>query len=87
MRNKKINKVLVGTVISDKMSKVATVQIEMRKKHPIYKKFVTSNKKVKARNLENKAAIGDKVKMIETRHTSKDVFWKITEILEKVQKG
>jgi small subunit ribosomal protein S17 len=69
------------------MDKVATIQLEIRKRHPLYEKFVTRHKKLKARNSSNEAVKGDVVKIIETRPSSKDVYWKISEIVEKAQKG
>ena len=86
MRSNKPKKTLTGLVVSDKMDKVATIQLEIRKRHPLYEKFVTKHQKLKARNANNEAAVGDTVKIVETRPSSKDVFWKITEIIEKAQK-
>jgi small subunit ribosomal protein S17 len=87
VRSDKPKKTLTGTVVSDKMDKVATIQLEIRKRHPLYEKFVTRHKKLKVRNSSNEAVKGDVVKIVETRPSSKDVYWKITEIVEKAQKG
>lgn len=87
MRSNKTKKTLTGIVLSDKMDKVVTVQLETRRRHPLYEKFVIRHKKLKARNADNEAAKGDIVKITETRPSSKDVYWKITEIIEKAQKG
>jgi len=85
--NKAKKKTFRGTVVSDKMDKVVTVQLEVQKRHPLYKKFVTSHKKVKARDEKNEAGEGDVIKMVETRPLSKETHWKVVEIIEKAQRG
>lgn len=84
MENKKPKKkIVVGTVTSDKMDKTVTVQFEVRKKHPLYKKFVKSYVKIKAHDDKNEASIGDLIKAEETRPISKEKHWRVIEILEK----
>jgi len=80
-------KTAIGTVVSDKMDKAVTVQIVIRKRHPLYKKFVTSHKKLKARDEKNEALPGDVVKIMETRPLSKEIHWRVIEIVEKAQRG
>ena len=46
MEEKKVNhKTIQGVVVSDKMDKTITVLVTSKKKHPIYKKYMTSTKK------------------------------------------
>lgn len=73
---------LVGTVVSDKMQKTVVVAIEDRKMHPIYKKVVSTTKKVMAHD-ETGAPIGAVVRIVETRPTSKRKRWAVEEILEQ----
>ena len=80
-------KTIIGTVVSDKMDKTVTIEIETRKRHPIYKKFVKKHTKIKAHDEKNEAVMGDLVKVIETRPISKEKTWRIAEILERVQEG
>ncbi|HAP54971.1 MAG TPA: 30S ribosomal protein S17, partial [Spirochaetaceae bacterium] len=47
-KEKKSKLVLQGIVASDKMDKTIVVEIRMRKLHPLYKKYVTRSKRVKA---------------------------------------
>ncbi len=87
MKKSKPNKrIIVGTVVSDKMDKTITVELEIRKRHPIYEKFVKKHSKIKAHDSKNEAAVGDIVKMIETRPISKEKTWRVVEILEKSAK-
>jgi len=88
VKDKRPNKkTIVGVVVSDKMDKSVSVELETRKRHPLYKKLVKTHSKVKAHDEKNEAAIGDLVKLVETRPISKDKCWRIVEILEKAQRG
>ena len=80
-------KEIVGTVISDKMDKAVTVKWEVRKKHPLYKKYMTWHKNLMARNENNEATAGDTVRIRESRPLSKRISWKVIEIVKKAQKG
>lgn len=70
--------VKVGTVVSTKMQKTVVVEVKMRKKHPLYKKFITRSKKIKARD-EIGVKVGQTVKIIETKPFSKQVQFKVME--------
>jgi len=74
-------KQLTGMVVSDKMEKTVVVEVETRKRHPIYHKVIKKRKKFKAHN-EVGAKTGDVVKIEETRPMSKTKRWKVLEILE-----
>ena len=78
-------KVKIGKVISNKMDKTIVVAIEYSTKHPLYGKVVKRTYKLKAHDEENVCAIGDKVKVMETRPLSKDKRWRLVEIVEKVK--
>ena len=74
-----------GKVVSDKMDKTIVVAIDTRSLHPLYKKYVTVTKKVKAHDEKNDAHIGDTVRVIECRHISKDKCWRLTEVVERAR--
>lgn len=76
-------KVYVGRVISDKMDKTITVLVETQKKDTLYGKRVKYSKKYKAHDEENKAKIGDVVRIMETRPLSKDKRFRLVEIVEE----
>lgn len=76
-------KVRVGKVVSDKMDKTIVVTVETYKKDPLYGKRVKYTKKFKAHDEENKAKVGDIVKIMETRPLSKDKRWRLVEIVEE----
>ena len=88
MKGNKVNKkTVVGTAVSDKMEKTIVVEQEVRKMHPIYKKFVKQHTKLMAHDHNNEAAIGDVVKIVEIRPKSKKKSWKLVETIEKAQRG
>ncbi|MBO4584288.1 MAG: 30S ribosomal protein S17 [Clostridia bacterium] len=80
-----LRKERVGKVVSDKMEKTIVVAIEEHVKHPLYKKVVKRTYKLKAHDENNECAIGDIVRVMETRPISKDKRWRLVEIVEKAK--
>jgi small subunit ribosomal protein S17 len=80
---KEQRKVLVGRVTSDKMDKTIVVQVERIKRHAQYGKVLRLHKKYKAHDEQNRAHMGDLVKIIESKPISKEKRWALVEILEK----
>ncbi|MDY0081860.1 MAG: 30S ribosomal protein S17, partial [Ignavibacteriaceae bacterium] len=74
-----------GVVVSNKMDKTITVAIERRVPHPIYKKFFKKTTKLMAHDEKQECALGDKVKIMETRPLSKNKRWRLVEIVEKAK--
>ena len=86
MEEKQVNhKIVRGEVVSDKMDKTITVLVTSKKKHPIYKKYMTYTKKYKAHDEKNEAHIGDTVDIIETRPLSKDKYFRLVRIVERAK--
>ncbi|MCQ2555746.1 MAG: 30S ribosomal protein S17 [Clostridia bacterium] len=86
MEEKKINhKTIQGVVVSDKMDKTITVLVTSKKKHPIYKKYVTYTKKYKAHDEKNDAHVGDTVEIQETRPLSRDKYFRLLSIVERAK--
>ena len=86
MEEKKVNhKTIQGVVVSDKMDKTITVLVTSKKKHPIYKKYMTYTKKYKAHDEKNEAHVGDTVEIIETRPLSKDKYFRLLTIVERAK--
>jgi small subunit ribosomal protein S17 len=78
-------KSFTGQVVSDKMDKTIVVAVSSRRLHPLYKKYVTTTKKVKAHDERNEANIGDTVRVVECRHLSKDKCWRLVQIVERAR--
>jgi small subunit ribosomal protein S17 len=78
-------KTRIGKVVSNKMDKTIVVAIVDSVKHPLYGKIVKKTYKLKAHDEQNVCAVGDRVKVMETRPLSKDKRWRLVEIVEKAQ--
>ena len=76
-------RVLTGTVVSDKMDKTITVLVETYKNHPLYHKRVKYSKKYKAHDENGVAAMGDTVKIMETRPLSATKYFRLVEVVKK----
>lgn len=85
MNERNMRKVLVGKVVSNKMDKTVVVAIEDSVKHKLYSKIVKRTVKLKAHDENNECAVGDRVKVMETRPLSKDKRWRLVEIIEKAK--
>ncbi len=85
VQNKPAKRSFVGIVTSDKMDKTIVVSVATKKMHRLYKKYVTRVKKCKAHDENNEAHIGDRVRIVECRHLSKDKCWRLAEIIEKAK--
>ena len=83
MEERNLRKVMIGTVLSNKMDKTVVVAVETSVSHKKYGKTVKRTYKLKAHDEENTCQIGDKVKVMETRPLSKEKRWRVVEVVEK----
>ena len=83
MEERNNRKVLQDRVVSDKMEKTITVQVDTFKFHPTYGKRIKYSKKYKAHDENNSAKMGDIVRIAETRPLSKDKYFRLVEIVEE----
>ena len=77
-----LRKTRVGEVVSNKMQKTVVVKTTTRVPHPKFGKIIKSIKKFYAHDEEQKAQIGDLVRIAETRPLSKLKCWRVVEILK-----
>jgi len=78
-----MSKILKGKVVScGKMAKTATVELETRRPHPLYKKIIKKHKKILADTSGVEVNQDDIVKIKETRPISKRKKFKILEVLK-----
>ncbi len=79
----------IGVVTSNKMQKTVVVTVRRRAAHRQYGKIMTRREKYKAHvedhDYPKKVTIheGDKVRIAETKPSSKDKRWRVVEVLEK----
>ncbi len=83
MKNEGRRKRVIGVVSSSKMDKTIAVRVEKPKKHPRYGKYIKSVTVYKTHDEENKAKVGDKVEIMETRPLSKTKCWRLVRILRE----
>lgn len=81
MNNRGRRKRVVGIVCSDKMNKTIVVRVERKRRHPRYGKYVKSVTAYKTHDEENRAKVGDKVEIMETRPLSKTKRWRLVRVL------
>ena len=80
-----LRKTRVGVVVSDKMDKTVVVSLDVKYKHPLYKKTVKVTKRYKAHDENNECKVGDTVEIAETRRLSADKNWRVVRILERAK--
>lgn len=83
MKKREMKRQQAGIVVSNKMDKTVTVQVERLIKHRLYKKYIRRHVKFYAHDKDNACRIGDKVLITECRPLSKFKRWRISSILEK----
>jgi len=85
MAERNLRKTRIGVVSGNKMNKTITVNVERKVKHPIYGKFVKKTTRFHAHDEKNECALGDVVRIMETRPLSKIKRWRLVEIVEKAK--
>ena len=76
-----LRKTRVGIVVSTSMEKTIVVEYTNRVPHPRFKKIIKRSKKFYAHDENSEAAVGDKVRIVETKPISKKKCWKLQEVL------
>jgi small subunit ribosomal protein S17 len=82
---RRARKVREGVVISEKMDKTVVVAVIERVRHPKYAKFVNRTKKLYVHDEANDAHLGDRVRVMETRPSSKLKRWRVVEVTERAK--
>ena len=78
-------RVLVGTVVSNRMNKTIVISVARRTVHRLYKKYVNKSKQVKVHDEQERANIGDRVRVVESRPISKTKRWRLVEVIERAR--
>ena len=79
----KVQRTIVGRVVSDKMDKTVSVAIERKIKHPMYGKYIRRTSEVLAHDAANECKEGDRVAISECRPVSKNKSWSVVNIVER----
>ena len=70
-------RILSGKVIKKSGDKTVSVLVTRQTTHPIYKKIIRVSKKYLAHDADNTIAVGENVKIQETKPLSKTKSWVI----------
>lgn len=71
----------IGTVVSDKNDKTVIVAVVRAKRHRLYHKVIRSTKRYQVHDPENRATLGDTVRIEECRPISKLKRWQLIDVL------
>lgn len=74
-------KTRTGKVVGAAMQNTLVVEVERRLRHKLYGKEVKRVKRYHVHDPEEKARVGDTVRIIETRPISKTKRWRLAEIV------
>ena len=83
VETKKVQRVLSGEVLSDKMQKTIVVKVTRRFKHPLLGKTVQKSKKYKVHDANEEARIGDWVEILEGKPLSKTKHMTLGRVVRK----
>ncbi|MFA5940993.1 MAG: 30S ribosomal protein S17 [Sinimarinibacterium sp.] len=81
--DKKIERRIVGRVVSNKADKTITVLVERSERHPLYGKMLRRSTKLHAHDENNECHEGDLVAVVETRPLSATKHFRLVEVLQK----
>lgn len=73
----------VGIVTSTAMRKTVTVAVDRLVQHRLYQKTIRRTSKFLAHDENSTCAVGDRVRIVETRPLSARKRWRVVEIVSK----
>ncbi len=76
---------ITGKVVSNKMNKSISVEVERLVPHPRYGKYIKRTTKLMAHDEENQCQEGDLVEITASRPLSKNKVWVLHRIVEKAR--
>lgn len=75
-------KILTGKVVSTKMKDTVVVETSSFRVHPIYKKRIKKDRKIKADSSGFELHEGDKIKIVQIKPISKEKHFKVLEVIK-----
>ena len=76
---------IVGTVVSNKMTKSVVVTIERQVRDAVYGKQIKRTSRFMAHDERDDAKVGDKVALVESRPLSRRKRWVVTRVVERAK--
>ena len=83
--SEQLNRTMIGSVISLSGNKSRVALIQRTVKHQLLGKIMKRSTKISFHDEDNVCAVGDKVKIKETRPISKSKSWELVEIIKKFE--
>lgn len=83
--SEQLNRTMIGSVISLSGNKSRVALIQRTVKHQLLGKIMKRSTKISFHDEDNTCAIGDKVKIKETRPISKSKSWELVEVIKKFE--
>lgn len=80
--NRAQRRILTGKVVSDRMTKTVTVQVERLVRHPKIGKTMRRSSTCYVHDEKEEAKAGDRVEIMETRPMSRLKRWRLVRIVE-----
>lgn len=77
------HRIMVGRVVRDKTDKTVIVEVESRRRHPLYKRVIRHVARFMAHDEKNECRLGDRVKIVESRPLSHRKRWRVAQILAR----
>ncbi len=74
---------MVGRIVSNKMQKTVVVAVQKIQHHRLYKRAIRVTRKYYAHDETDQLAIGDTVRIVETRPLSRLKRWRVAEVLRR----
>ena len=78
-------KIREGRVLSNKMDKSISVAVERLVKHPSYGRYIRRTTKLMAHDEEQTCQVGDIVRVVETRPTSKRKRLRFVDVVRRAE--
>jgi small subunit ribosomal protein S17 len=76
---------ILGTVVSNKMTKSVVVSVERKVRHDVYGKQQRLTSRFMAHDEKNDAQVGDTVALVPSRPLSRRKRWVVTRIVERAR--
>jgi len=76
---------IVGTVVSNKMTKSVVVVIQRQVRDAVYGKQMKRTSRFMAHDERDDAKVGDKVALVESRPLSRRKRWVVTRVVERAK--
>ena len=76
---------IIGTVVSNKMTKSVVVTIQRQVRDAMYGKQIKRTSRFMAHDENDEAKVGDRVALVESRPLSRRKRWVVTRIVERAK--